>query len=53
MGAVLIAVYSVVVTYLIFKIIDKTKSIKVSTKIQKEGLDKNFFKESFSDYKGR
>lgn len=52
-GAVLIAIYSIVVTYLIFKIIDKTKAIKVSTKIQKEGLDKNFFKESFSDYKGR
>lgn len=51
-GSVLVAVYSIIVTYLIFKIVDMTKSIKVSPQIQHEGLDKVFFKESFSDYKG-
>lgn len=50
-GAIIVAVYSIIITYLIFVIVDKTKSIKVSPEIQKSGLDKEFFKESFSDYK--
>ena len=46
-GAVLIAVYSILLTFLIFKLVDKTKSIKVSEEIQRKGLDKEFFDENF------
>ena len=52
-GAVLVAIYSIIVTYVIFYLVDKTGSIKVSAEIQKSGLDKEFFNESFSDYKGK
>ena len=52
-GAVLVAVYSIIVTYLIFVIIDKTGSIKISPEIQKSGLDREFFKESLSDIENK
>ena len=48
-GAILIAVYSIVVTYLICFVVDKTKSIKVSPEVQKSGLDKEFFGETVID----
>lgn len=47
LGAVIIGVYSILVTYLIFKIVDMTKSIKVSEEIQRTGLDHEFFRESY------
>lgn len=49
-GAVIVAAYSIILTYLIFVVVDKTKPIKVSPEIQKSGLDRKFFKENFSDY---
>ena len=49
-GSVLVAIYSIIVTYAIFYIVDKTGSIRVSAEIQKAGLDETFFKESYSDY---
>lgn len=51
-GAVLVTIYSIALTYIIFKVIDLTKSIKVSPEIQKSGLDQAFFKENYSDYRG-
>ena len=48
-GAILIAVYSIVLTYLICFVVDKTKSIKVSPEVQKSGLDKEFFGERIID----
>ena len=48
-GAVIIAIYSIIVTYIIFVVADKIKSIKVSPEIQKEGLDKVFFGEKVVD----
>ena len=48
-GAVIIGVYSIIVTYIIFVIADKIKPIKVSPEIQKEGLDKVFFGEKVVD----
>lgn len=47
LGAVIIGVYSILVTYLIFKVVDMTKSIKVSEEIQRTGLDYEFFRESY------
>jgi len=47
LGALIICVYSIVVTFLIFKLVDKTKSIKVSEEVQGKGLDQEFFKESY------
>ncbi|WP_133016103.1 ammonium transporter [Clostridium cuniculi] len=47
LGAVIIGVYSILVTFLIFKLVDKTKSIKVSEEIQRKGLDQEFFKENY------
>lgn len=47
LGAVIIGVYSILVTYLIFKVVDMTKSIKVSEEIQRTGLDHEFFRESY------
>ena len=52
-GAVIVAIYSIAVTYIVFKVVDLTKSIKVSPEIQKSGLDQAFFKESFSDPKSK
>lgn len=52
-GAVLVTAYSIVVTYLIFKVVDMTKTLRVSPEIQKSGLDKAFFKESYNDYDGK
>lgn len=52
-GAVLIAVYSTVVTYIIFVVVNKIKCIKVSEKVQKEGLDKAFFGESIINLQER
>lgn len=49
-GAVLIAVYSITMTYVIFYIVDRVKSIRVSQQIQQDGLDSFFFKETFADY---
>ena len=51
-GSVLIAIYSIVLTWLIFWVINKTKPIKVPDEIQISGLDKEYFHESFSDYFG-
>ena len=48
-GAVIIGIYSIVVTYIIFVVVDKIKSIKVSEEVQREGLDKVFFGESVID----
>ena len=50
-GAVLVTVYSIVVTYLIFKVLDNIKSIKTTPELQRSGLDHAFFKENFSDYR--
>lgn len=49
-GSVLIAVYSIAVTWIIFWVCDKIGGIKVSKEIQESGLDLAYFKESFSDY---
>lgn len=48
-GSVLIAVYSIAVSYAIFYLVDKCGSIKVSPEIQRSGLDEAFFGEYFSD----
>lgn len=50
-GAVLVTVYSIVVTYLIFKVLNNIKSIKTTPELQRSGLDHAFFKENFSDYR--
>lgn len=50
-GSSIVAVYSAVVTYLIFVAADKMKSIRISPEMQKSGLDKSFFTECFNDYK--
>lgn len=47
LGIVIIGVYSVLVTFLIFKVIDKIKTIKVSKEIQEKGLDQEFFGEHY------
>ena len=47
LGAVIIAVYSIIVTFVIFKVVDMTKSIKVSEEIQRKGLDQEFFGEKY------
>ena len=51
LGSVLVGIYSIVLTYAIFWICDKTASIKVSPEVQKSGLDYEFFEEHFSDLK--
>lgn len=51
-GSVVITVYSIVITWLIFFVIDKIKTVKVSPEIQERGLDQEFFHETFSDYQG-
>lgn len=48
-GAVIIGIYSIIVTYIIFVVVDKIKSIKVSEEMQREGLDKVFFGENIID----
>ena len=48
-GAVIIGIYSIIVTYIIFVVVDKIKTIKVSEEIQREGLDKVFFGENIID----
>ena len=47
LGCGIIIVYSVLMTFLIFKVVDATKSIKVSEEIQLKGLDQAFFKENY------
>ena len=47
LGVVIIGVYSVLVTFLIFKVIDKIKTIKVSKELQEKGLDQEFFGEHY------
>lgn len=47
LGCVIIIVYSVLMTFIIFKVVDATKSIKVSEDIQLKGLDQEFFKENY------
>ncbi len=47
LGCGIIIVYSVLMTFIIFKLVDSTKSIKVSEEIQLKGLDQEFFKESY------
>ena len=51
-GSVLIGIYAIVLTYVIFYVVDKCSSIKVSPEIQEAGLDNAYFKERFTDYKG-
>ncbi len=48
-GSVLVAIYSIALTYIIFKVVDMTKSIKTTPEMQRAGLDNIFFKENFSD----
>lgn len=52
-GSILIAIYSIVLTYIIFYLVDKTGSIRVSKEIQCSGLDMAFFKERFTDYENK
>lgn len=52
LGSVIIAIYSIIVTYLVFFITNKLTTIRVSEEIQDSGLDKAYFQESFSDYYG-
>ena len=47
LGCVIIGIYSILMTFLIFKIIDMVKSIKVSEEIQARGLDEEFFNEKY------
>ena len=47
LGCGIIIVYSILMTFLIFKVVDATKSIKVSEEIQLKGLDQAFFKENY------
>lgn len=47
LGAVIIGVYSILVTFLIFKLVDMNKPITVSEETQRRGLDQEFFKESY------
>ena len=47
LGCGIIIVYSVLMTFIIFKVVDSIKSIKVSEEIQLKGLDQEFFKESY------
>lgn len=47
LGALIIGVYSIVVTFLIFKVVDKIKPIRVSEEIQRKGLDQEFFQEGY------
>ena len=49
-GSIIIGIYSIALTYAIFFIIDKTKSIKVPADVQKQGLDEHYFHEYYSDY---
>ena len=49
-GSLVIAIYSIAITYAIFYIVDKTKSIKVSAQVQQDGLDAFYFKERFTDH---
>ncbi|MBM6839261.1 ammonium transporter, partial [Clostridium saudiense] len=37
----------VLMTFIIFKVVDSIKSIKVSEEVQLKGLDQEFFKESY------
>lgn len=51
LGSVIVAVYSIIVTYIIFIVADKIgPGVKVSERIQRDGLDTVFFRENFSDY---
>lgn len=47
LGCGIIIVYSVLMTFIIFKVVDSIKSIKVSEEVQLKGLDQEFFKESY------
>lgn len=49
LGSIFVIIYSVIVTYIVFWLADKAGSIYVSSDIQKTGLDRAFFGESFSD----
>lgn len=48
-GSILIAVYSIILTYVIFWVVDKFVAVRVTPEVQKSGLDHAFFRESFSD----
>ena len=48
-GSLLIAAYSIIVTYFIFYIVNRIRCIKVSDEVQEKGLDAYFFKENFTD----
>lgn len=47
-GVVIVAIYSFILTFVILKVCDITGNIKVSSEIQKEGLDKHLLHEKFS-----
>ena len=47
LGCGILIVYSVLVTFIIFKVVDSIKSIKVSDEVQLKGLDQEFFKENY------
>ena len=47
LGAGIIVVYSVLVTFIIFEVLDMIKTIKVSEEVQLKGLDQEFFKENY------
>lgn len=50
LGSIIIAIYSLALTYAIFFIVDKTKSIRVTPEVQQKGLDEFFFHEYYTDY---
>ena len=44
-GASLVALYAVILTYIVLKIADSTSSIRISEAVQEEGLDHHFMEE--------
>lgn len=46
-GAVLVAIYVMIVTWIILFILDKFTKIKTTSKQQEEGLDKTLLNESY------
>lgn len=51
LGSIFVAIYSIIATYIVFYLANTLSPIRVSDDIQKSGLDKAFFGETFSDYK--
>ncbi|MGL4786674.1 MAG: hypothetical protein ACRC2Q_07335, partial [Cetobacterium sp.] len=48
-GAALVGVYSIVVSYLIMKFLDKTSNIRVTKEQIEKGLDESLLNEKYSD----